>query len=296
MSYSNYNCLTTFSASQVAIMYSNLNPAWSNSTTLNAPSTLCAGQTGNFYAPYSPASYQWVVPSGWTIVSGQGTRHAVIQAGNSSGTVHAYPSCGNPRLDKQVSVTPSVVTVSGPGTLCSNDNGYYTASYVPCATYTWSVNGMNLTSGQGTSAIYVSTSSNFSGAYVYVSISNGSCSGSGSKYVSQDYNCGYYLTQDSVAQDSVLMASQSLQKEEAMPSLEVAFAYPNPTHGQLSIKLEASDEYTVQLLQENGGQLFQGTFITDRIVLPMEQYPDGMYYIRITRGKKSVVKRIYIKN
>jgi hypothetical protein len=40
----------------------------------------------------------------------------------------------------------------------------------------------------------------------------------------------------------------------------------------------------------------QGTFFTDRIVLPMEQYPDGLYYVRITRGEESVVKRIYIKN
>ncbi|MFP4096882.1 MAG: T9SS type A sorting domain-containing protein [Cyclobacteriaceae bacterium] len=55
-------------------------------------------------------------------------------------------------------------------------------------------------------------------------------------------------------------------------------------------------DYDFQLLQKNGHQLFQGTFISDRIILPMELYPDGMYYVRITKGNKSVVKRIYIKN
>ena len=80
MAYGNFACLTTFSASQVAIMYSNLNPVWSNSTTLNAPAALCSGQTGDFYAPYSPASYRWVVPAGWTLVSG-------IWSG--------YPACQN---------------------------------------------------------------------------------------------------------------------------------------------------------------------------------------------------------
>jgi len=298
MAYGEYGCLTTFTASQVAIMYSNLHSFWSNSTALNAPASLCAGQTGDFYAPYSTADYSWEIPAGWTLVSGQGTRHARIRAGNNSGTVMAHPSCGDPRLDHYVSVAPSSISISGPSMLCDNSYASYTATYVPGASYTWTVYGMTLSNGQGTRFIDVYTDGSFGGGYISVSYTQGSCTGGGSMSVGEDYYCNYSAAQDSTKADSLKIEETALkttQAPNAKKSLGVKVVYPNPSEGELSIQLSSSDEYTIRLIEENGKEVFSGVFITDKVTLPVNHYPDGLYYLKVQYQDESVVKRVYIK-
>ena len=106
------------------------------------------------------------------------------------------------------------------------------------------------------------------------------------------------LADDSVKSDSIdVLAVADLESEvETVNSrLMVEVAYPNPADDELTVSLETEDEYTIQLLQENGKEVFQGEFITDQVVLPVEKYPNGLYYVRVTKGDQSVVKRVYIK-
>lgn len=85
-----------------------LKPAFS--TPISGPTNLVAFTTGTY--SISPAfgatSYRWTVPSGWTIVSGQGTLSVVVRAGKSNGYVRVTPSnsCGTgPYTNLNVSVT-----------------------------------------------------------------------------------------------------------------------------------------------------------------------------------------------
>lgn len=77
------------------------------------PSTVSAGQTGLKYrVSYAPLnSYNWIVPSDATIVSGQGTSSIIVNWGNTSGQVYVTISnpCGPSTFRKRdVFVAPSI--------------------------------------------------------------------------------------------------------------------------------------------------------------------------------------------
>ena len=68
-------------------------------TAINGPSTVCAGQAGvafNVTTNEPGVTYTWTVPSGATVVSGQGTNAMVMNWGTTAGTVRVVPSntCG----------------------------------------------------------------------------------------------------------------------------------------------------------------------------------------------------------
>jgi hypothetical protein len=68
-------------------------------STITGPSTACV----NIMSTYSCAvvngatNYTWVLPSGWTIVSGQGTNSILVKPGSTQGTIKVTPSnaCGS---------------------------------------------------------------------------------------------------------------------------------------------------------------------------------------------------------
>lgn len=114
-------------------------------------------------------NYTWTVPSGWTIVSGQGTTAITVTTGNVGDdgliTVSADNSCGSstPR-----EITVSIATCTLPaqpgsiaGTLFVSASSSETYSISPVAgaiSYTWSVpTGWTINSGQGTTSITVTT-------------------------------------------------------------------------------------------------------------------------------------------
>ncbi len=68
------------------------------SCSISGPSTVCRNQVVSYSITASSyaSSYSWVVPLGWTILSGQGTLSISVRVGNSSGTVRVTASntCG----------------------------------------------------------------------------------------------------------------------------------------------------------------------------------------------------------
>lgn len=84
---------------------------------ISGPSILDAGTTGIYTVTpaFGATTYRWTVPSGWSIVSGQGTTTAEIRAGASGGTIRvlAGNSCGNgTNISKAVAVVaPAIVRV-----------------------------------------------------------------------------------------------------------------------------------------------------------------------------------------
>lgn len=126
----------------------------------------CAGTQRTFSCPNvsGASSYSWSVPTGTSIISGQGTKNIVLgfQTGFTSGTlsVRAVNSCGSssPRTATIRSVPALPGVISGPSkNLCNSTSNY---SIVPSTTgatsYTWSVPaGVIILNGQGTTAIEV---------------------------------------------------------------------------------------------------------------------------------------------
>ncbi|MFH1321802.1 MAG: PKD domain-containing protein [Bacteroidota bacterium] len=125
----------------------------------------CVGssQTYSISAVSGATSYQWTVPGGWTINSGQGTTSITVTVGSGSGNVcvRACNGCGCSSFScKAVSPLPTPATpgaISGSVTACPGNNLTYSISPVAGATsYQWTVpGGWSINSGQGTTSINV---------------------------------------------------------------------------------------------------------------------------------------------
>ena len=124
----------------------------------------CMNSTVSYsIAPVTGAnSYNWTVPSGANILSGQTTTSISVQWGMTSGnvTVAAVNNCGN-STNSQLAVTlataPAVPgPITGPMTVCAGSNIIFTVPAVAGETYTWTVPpDATITAGQGTNSITV---------------------------------------------------------------------------------------------------------------------------------------------
>ena len=152
----------------------------------------CPNTTGIIYSITSVPDatvYNWTVPSGWIITSGQGTIAINVTSGNfgqnGNISVNASNSCGNsPASVLPVTVDPGTPAtpgaISGANPACPGTINLYSITDVPNATsYTWSVpSGWNIISGQGTSSISVTSGSVGQDGTITVSAGN-SCGTSG---------------------------------------------------------------------------------------------------------------------
>ncbi|MCX2740668.1 ice-binding family protein [Pontibacter anaerobius] len=127
----------------------------------------CVGGTATYSIDETAGanSYNWTVPAGWTITSGQGTTSIDVTTGSNGGkvTVSAVNGCGTgaaSTLDVVPQTQPPLppAPISGPGEVCEGQAGYEFSvpQLAGVNTYTWTVpTGWVITAGQGTSKITV---------------------------------------------------------------------------------------------------------------------------------------------
>ena len=151
-------------------------------TNLSGPSSLCIGTQGTFTcsSAVGATSYLWTVPSGVTIVSGQGTTSIIVNSSssvtNGSICIKAVNSCGTTSSTcKTINILPatiSTLTITGTANGVCNSNKTYTATVVNGGVYSWTVpSGCSIVSGQGTNQIVVSFTNTFSSGNIGVSVS-----------------------------------------------------------------------------------------------------------------------------
>lgn len=159
---------------------------------INGPVELCAptGQHISYSIAAIPGatSYNWTVPPGTVIVSGQGSTtlvvkwpFAVIHNGLTGDICVSYTAaCGisSPRclsIAVQLSIPVRPATISGSNKACAGDNFVYSTALVPRATrYNWTVPaGAIIQNGQGTNVINVLYDANFAGGEITVNAANG---------------------------------------------------------------------------------------------------------------------------
>ena len=123
------------------------------------------------------SSYTWTVPTGSSIVSGQGTNSIVVQfsSGFTSGTLGVKANnCLGSSASRAVSISRNTTTpasVSGPFTsVCPGSRQTYSTGLVDGASvYTWAVPaGAVINSGQGTNSISVTFPVPFSSGVISV--------------------------------------------------------------------------------------------------------------------------------
>ncbi|KAA5549086.1 ice-binding family protein [Adhaeribacter rhizoryzae] len=151
------------------------------------PVSVCVNSSGNTYSitPIDGArSYNWTVPTGWTITNGQNSATITVTAGNSGGfiTVTAENVCAVSAVSrKEIQASRLLPPMPGPITanpattnVCANQTGFtYTiAPVTDAASYTWSVPaGWTITAGQGTTTITVTSGA--TGGNIAVAAVNG---------------------------------------------------------------------------------------------------------------------------
>jgi hypothetical protein len=163
----------------------------SASASISGPATGVCGANGVTYtaaAVLGATGYNWTVPAGASIVSGQGTSSISVDftgayAGGSI-SVATSNSCGTGAARSlTVSGAPGQPgVISGDVTICPGQSGvnYSVTTVAGAANYLWVVpGGAAITSGQGTKDIVVTWGTNqTSGLNMLVSASNGCGTGS----------------------------------------------------------------------------------------------------------------------
>lgn len=136
---------------------------------------------------FDATSYNWSVPAGMTIISGQGTTSIFVSwspVAASNGiigaiSVTANNACGagpasSIAVDINYTAPVKPSSISGPVKLCPGDNGVYSVAPVARATsYIWTLPaGMSITSGAGTNVISVAVSVGYLGGTVSCKAAN----------------------------------------------------------------------------------------------------------------------------
>ena len=156
------------------------------SASISGPATGVCGSTGVAYSAAAVASatgYNWSVPAGATIMSGQGTISITVDFDGAYGggnvSVNATNSCGvGAARNLNVSGAPGLPSViSGDITICPGQTGvaYGVSTVTGASSYLWSLpGGTTITSGQGTKDILATWGTNpASGLNLSVNASNG---------------------------------------------------------------------------------------------------------------------------
>ncbi|EAY26097.1 Ig-like domain-containing protein [Microscilla marina] len=145
--------------------------------TISGTNLACTGTTVTYNAGSTGNTYVWNV-SGGTIQSGAGTASITVDWGvGTVGSITLDESIGGctAQIVKNISIkpvpTPALVGIVGN---CIAEQTTYSTASVPGNTYTWTVNGGTVASGQGTNSITVTWGT--SGAKsISVEEDNGAC-------------------------------------------------------------------------------------------------------------------------
>jgi gliding motility-associated-like protein len=133
---------------------------------IDGPAFLCEGETGVYSASFPPDppiyAYNWSVPSGATIISGQGTPEITIawnEAQEYEICLEIETRCDQNEacFDVTIGTLPEFPLITGPTSLCPGQTAtFYTPENNPGDQYEWIVpSSLTVISGEGTNEIEV---------------------------------------------------------------------------------------------------------------------------------------------
>jgi hypothetical protein len=263
----------------------NLNAAPPTPSAIYGSNTGVCNKTNMVYTSAIVTSanyYQWSVPAGCTIVSGQGTSTLTINflSNFSSGsiTVAAKNNCGT-SSSKSFSIIAkpgAAGTITAPATICKNQIGvpFSIAAVYGATNYNWTVpSGSSVATGQGTNSVTVNFGT--STGSVTVTPSN-SCGSGASKSKSVKFGCrGYEIISNDYLE---------IMPNPFTESTTVQFGISKET----PVKIEVFDVLGI-LIYSNGNQInFVEKAGEYSFELDNEELGDtkGLIYIRLTLNDK----------
>ena len=153
---------------------------------ITGPRAVCPGAGFLTYSVSGTGNFQWTVPTGFTILSGQGTNSISLSAPASFTSdqicVQSLNACGTPGASSCLNISstpPAATAISVAGNFCPGSTRSLSVAAVSGVTgYTWTVPaGLTIVGGQGTSSILVEIGTNYSPGQVCVTATS-SCQSS----------------------------------------------------------------------------------------------------------------------
>jgi len=147
-------CNTT-ACTNVLVNVNGVQPTPSNPS---GTASVCSGST-QVYTTTGAGGYNWTVPAGTTINSGQGTTSINVTIGSTAGNicVTSTGACGtSPAACTPITITSTPATpasITGTTPVCPGSDNYSVGAVAGATSYSWSVSGGGtVTGGQGTTA------------------------------------------------------------------------------------------------------------------------------------------------
>jgi PKD-like domain/Concanavalin A-like lectin/glucanases superfamily len=261
-----------------------------NSLNLSAPTSILGithascGASSSFSCPVvqNATSYNWVIPPGVVILSGQGTTNAIISFPNSSGAdtlkVNANNSCSSSAYtSKLVQRAPYPASgITGPTSVCAFQTGlgYSIPTVVGASSYLWTVpSGANIISGQGTSTIQM----NMGNSTGFVTVSGVNACGSG--------------------QASNKSVQVVCKEGEELPGTQVLIASPNPFRENFTVRISGKANGAIQGFVLNMmGQIVERFDLKDGVADLLGKELSAGFYIVKVETKSGVLTSMIVKN
>jgi hypothetical protein len=231
-------------------------------------------------------SYQWTVPSGASIVSGQGSTCIVVNftsgiginnaCGSSAVCVRSVNSCGSSAyrcLPILASAPSQPGCITGSVSPCRNSVKTYTIPSVSGATsYIWTVpNGYTIQSGQGTTSINVLVGS-----------------GSGNVTVKAVNSCGMSIPR------TLAICSVACRMSVEAPLEEDPFEvtiYPNPAVDRITVFANGKIADCVEIYSATGQLLTKLNNVNE---VDLTELSNGIYFMRVSMSNETEVKQFAV--
>lgn len=255
-----------------ALLSVNLITAPAEPSGIAGPSAVCPGETGVTYAtpPVAGAtSYNWTVPSGASITSGQGTSTITVDIGTAEeGIISVFASndCGNsdPVNYTLLVFPPTTVTLEIPqDTVCIEDGA------------------ITLSGGDPVDGIY-------SGPGVDSGIFDPEIAGEGTHTITltyeDEFGCSYSATDEIVVE-----ICSGVKDQGSLPDWAV---FPNPGTGVFQISgATSSDDTTLEVYNSQGQFILRKNLHQDPTI-DLSNYPNSVYLFRLSDGERVFAKKV----
>ena len=257
---------------------------------INGPNTLCKNADATFSVTHVQfaVDYVWSVPSGVTIVNGQGTNSINVTWGGIAGSVSviATNTCDTTLpATKSIGIDSIPIpagTITGPDTVCNNHSGYvYSIPSIPNVShYIWIIPaGATITGPQDTSSIVV----DFSASAV-----------SGDILVLGRNSCG-----DGPGSMKSVIVKTCTGIPDNGPGSRIT-VYPNPARNILNISVHGiRNKMALTFFDVNGRSVYQESFPNIPIEfvkqVDISKFAKGVYFIKLMDNQSLYIVKLIIQ-
>ncbi|CAG0985644.1 MAG: T9SS type A sorting domain-containing protein [Bacteroidetes bacterium] len=249
-----------------------------NATNIIGTDSVCPGDTVAYSTTWvtGASSYTWTLPSGWNIISGQGTTSIFALTGSNGGTIsfQAKNLCDSTTITKSVFVGAyPVITLTDDTTICNGQSVQLSAS--GGSFYSWTPTlGLSCTNCPNP----VANPTNTTKYFVSVSDSAG-CE----------------------SLDSVTITIDPCVGIENATNTKNIKILPNPSTGKFLLQLSSliSEETFIEISDINGKIVFKEKFASKNNALnetiDLQNQGKGIYQISIKNNHSTITEKIVIQ-